>query len=520
MARNGRFAPADNRELPTRITHIPGPVINVRDPQFRAPADGVTDARAALAAADVVAAAADEYLFVPPGAYRVGSNLTLSANVQFSPGARIRPDDGVTVTIAGTVQAGGYEIFERESDGTGVVKLAAGTPYNVAWFLEGDGRINERWDFLRAGLETNHHHEVWVMPPYPNQPGAYNMTGNTWAWELDAPLVFDDAENFCHWHQYARIKAVATVSRMMHFSPASKIENFHFTNGVQLYSDPPSGTPHATDGILIEGAARITNQGVIEINRCTRGINITSDTAPATQIHLGDVHIGHFHASGILVDGTSAVNGIAEVTINELVGQAYQGTASTGSLLHVRGVVRHFVCHNVAYRADVGNKIKNVVLVATTAAGTPGNGCVIGNIFSDGSADVGFAMEDGTGGSATKFSGWTVRGCHVGAETAYNVAFADGHNHFHISHSGGDIQLAGDCRNVTFTAPNGYNEAGSTIAANTRTGINNVFAAAAGAPSGTTPNAALYPPGCLFYNTSNGEVFLRRVDSVAWVRIA
>jgi hypothetical protein len=74
---------------------------------------GVADARAAFVAAEV-----SDNVFVPPGTYRIASNLTLSKNLRFARGAKIKPDSGVTVTITGQIDAGPWKIFDLSAGGT------------------------------------------------------------------------------------------------------------------------------------------------------------------------------------------------------------------------------------------------------------------------------------------------------------------------------------------------------------------------------------------------------------------
>ena len=92
--------------------------INVRN--FGAAGNGVTDDRAAVVAAGVVAGATGEIVFTP-GVYLINSNLTISSSVRFLPGSRISVPTGVTVTISKAVAAGVYQIFSLA--GTGVVAL-------------------------------------------------------------------------------------------------------------------------------------------------------------------------------------------------------------------------------------------------------------------------------------------------------------------------------------------------------------------------------------------------------------
>lgn len=93
-----------------------GNVLNIKD--FGVVGDGTTDDRASIAAA--VAAAASNSLFFPAGTYLVNSALTLSAGVVygFANGAKLKPANGVTITIDGYIDAGHWQIFDISAGGS------------------------------------------------------------------------------------------------------------------------------------------------------------------------------------------------------------------------------------------------------------------------------------------------------------------------------------------------------------------------------------------------------------------
>ena len=84
--------------------------VDVRD--FGAAGDGVTDDRAAFAAAD--AAAAGRELFVPAGTYRIGANLTLESEVRFEGRVTMAPETRLILRrnfdLAGYIDAFGSEV--------------------------------------------------------------------------------------------------------------------------------------------------------------------------------------------------------------------------------------------------------------------------------------------------------------------------------------------------------------------------------------------------------------------------
>lgn len=92
-------------------------IYNVMDPRFGAKGNGTTDDRAGILKAQTACGSAGTLLF-PPGTFRVASDMTLTSAVTFLPGAVLKPDSGVTITIAGALSAGVFQIFDVSSGGT------------------------------------------------------------------------------------------------------------------------------------------------------------------------------------------------------------------------------------------------------------------------------------------------------------------------------------------------------------------------------------------------------------------
>ena len=88
--------------------------------------DGLNDDRDAFVQADALGS-----FTVPPGAFRIGSDLTLTADVTFEAGAVLVIPNGVTVTFTGNVDAPRKRIFSLLGDG------AVSGLYNTSleWFV-------------------------------------------------------------------------------------------------------------------------------------------------------------------------------------------------------------------------------------------------------------------------------------------------------------------------------------------------------------------------------------------------
>ena len=110
-------------------------------------ADGSTNDRAALATLD--AASTGKIIFLPSGTYRISSNITLTGTYLFSPGAKLKPDSGVTVTYNGAIFAGGYQVFDI-TDGTVTGNIDCDR-VDCRWFgMVGDGSTNCKRPFDQA----------------------------------------------------------------------------------------------------------------------------------------------------------------------------------------------------------------------------------------------------------------------------------------------------------------------------------------------------------------------------------
>src|SRR5690348_13795880 len=98
--------------IDTAVFDEGGAVYNARAVDYNVIGDGSTDDRAALNTLlnSTIPSSGGEVVF-PQGTYRVGSALTIPANVtlRFAPGARILPTDGAAISINAAVDAGPHQ---------------------------------------------------------------------------------------------------------------------------------------------------------------------------------------------------------------------------------------------------------------------------------------------------------------------------------------------------------------------------------------------------------------------------
>jgi hypothetical protein len=128
---------ADLQAITTKLQYLPGGTgavsrtvsgklresISVTDYNVLA-GDGTTDARAAIA----LAMANSDTLFTA-GTYRVASNITITGTIRFAKGAMLKPASGVTITIAGSIEAGMYQIFDLSLGGA-IISTESGVNTN------------------------------------------------------------------------------------------------------------------------------------------------------------------------------------------------------------------------------------------------------------------------------------------------------------------------------------------------------------------------------------------------------
>lgn len=114
-------------------------------------ADGSTDDRDEINSAATVAAG--KTLLFPNGTYKVSSALTIGATVRsvFENGAKIKPDNSITVTINGWVDAQRYQIFDVTNSSSLIGGLAKATVVYPEWFgVTGDGSTDDTAAFQAA----------------------------------------------------------------------------------------------------------------------------------------------------------------------------------------------------------------------------------------------------------------------------------------------------------------------------------------------------------------------------------
>lgn len=116
--------------------------------------DGAANDRAAITAADAAAVAAGLPIRFKAGVYRISSNMTIASTVIMDPGAVLKPDSGVTVTLAGGVYGDcRTQAFDQSAGGVVVVKHTAYHP--MWWGTVGTADDSQAWKDMSAAVAAH-----------------------------------------------------------------------------------------------------------------------------------------------------------------------------------------------------------------------------------------------------------------------------------------------------------------------------------------------------------------------------
>ncbi|QZY53064.1 right-handed parallel beta-helix repeat-containing protein [Leucobacter tenebrionis] len=129
-------------------------------------AAGTADNRTALVAGASRAEALGQHIALLPGVHRVASNLTISQPVLMHPGAVIRPDNGVAVTLAGGLSSPVGMCFDQSQGGVVRPERVDWHPY--WWGPVGTNDDSSTWrEMVRAqmSVSSDEDRKITVIAP-------------------------------------------------------------------------------------------------------------------------------------------------------------------------------------------------------------------------------------------------------------------------------------------------------------------------------------------------------------------
>lgn len=138
--------------------------------------DGSTDDRAALNTSNTSAVAAHLPLILPAGTYKVSSTLTFTTPVWFLPGAILKPDSGIVVTLTGGISGNPMFKFIDTSAG-GVVTFRKVDFVRPEWWGAVADGSTDCTAAIQAAVDSSRKDYTSYPVPVRLVGGTYKVTG-------------------------------------------------------------------------------------------------------------------------------------------------------------------------------------------------------------------------------------------------------------------------------------------------------------------------------------------------------
>lgn len=320
-----------------------------------------------------------------------------------------------TDTGSNVVPAGGETVGDGTTSGDfGPVSIESLS--NVRLLPEIDGStLNAKWDNLRSSFVGGESYAVLIPPPSdPSDPAVGEFPNGTMYWKVDAPLVFDNPENFGYINAFrSNIANEGAIDRFLTIGDTEKPENIDINGGTWRCKDGG-----ATELARVKAGARTRFHGIkagANAEPFVRGINVTAETSPCDRIVIRDMQGGVFDDASVILNGQSnAVNGFV---VDQIRGSGDDVVKVTGE--SVAGKVEG-VRTTITERDTPNSGVK----LTPSSNGRPDN-----VIIEDVAVGTGPAVKltDDTGGSAALMREITVRELSVqNNETVFSAHYCQG----------------------------------------------------------------------------------------------
>jgi hypothetical protein len=355
--------------------------IDVTSAPYNAAGDGSTDDRTAFVAADGVGGT----LYVPRGSYRIAANLSLGSDVRFEEGATLLPDAGVTVTLAGSLDAGPFPVFDLGNTGSVVISAAVERAIPQWWGAAATGAGNDG-AAIQAAIDSVQSAGGGIVY-FP--PGTYRVDTTSISVPADVTLAGAGYASFIDFYPPAASPSVATPAVLLSGATHAAVRRLRIRNR----------GGHAVNRVavtLISGAGN---------SQCVHVLNSDYCTVEGCTLEWGGVGISVENTTdaGTYVWSTNRYNTILDNVCIEQGGSGIQ-------LAHTLGAI--CLGNSVKNVSGEGYKIRNLNRSATIDGNySEGNGrdgydfydgllesTVTGNVARDNSGG-GFELKGTLGGS-------------------------------------------------------------------------------------------------------------------------
>lgn len=277
--------------------------------------------------------------------------------------------------------------------------------------------LNAKWDNLRSSFVGGESYAILIPPPEDgSDPAAGEFANGTHYWKVDAPLTFNNVENFGDIYCFrTNIVNDGTLSRFLDIGATEKPENIDIRGGTWRCKDGG-----ATEIARVHSGARIRFHGLkAGANTSTvfeRGIHATAASGAVDTLTVRDFQGGVFSDATIVMDGQSSTN--ANYLIDSVRGSGQdvvrlRGDAPHGTVRHIRGTFDDPVT-----RAGVRCEV--------TSVDRPDN-ATIEDVVMSGSGVTAVQAVDTSGGSGFRHRELTIRDLSVpSGETVLEADYCDG----------------------------------------------------------------------------------------------
>ena len=309
-----------NSQLDTNVNNLKDLAINIKD--YIINYNETIDCSDSFVEANKI----NGSVYVANGVFRISKDTTIDTLIVGKNGY-ITVDENVTFSVK-HVQCDNSQMCFK---GKGKINVRD-NKYSVAWY-DGDF-INLKWDFLRKDFESGKPYTVVFPVPNVNDRAYITTTISPRAWKLNAPLVFDDAENVGTVIFESELYAVNQVDKMIHFSVTEKTEDIDFPNGIRL-----NGNNVAKYGLYFDGGARLKFYGTTRIIQCETNIYIPNNIASTDELEFQFLNITGYKKIGIHFD-------CKEICIGTKINYLFSNGCQSGgtNILLISGIVRGFSC--------------------------------------------------------------------------------------------------------------------------------------------------------------------------------